>query len=47
MTENLKQSLAPQTALILGPISKLECINPIYDITSVDIENTIKEALRQ
>lgn len=28
MTENLKQSLAPQTALIIEPISKLECIKP-------------------
>lgn len=28
MTENLKQSLSPQTALILEPISKLECIKP-------------------
>ncbi len=28
MTENLEQSLAPQTALILEPISKLECIKP-------------------
>lgn len=28
MTENLKQSLAAQTALIIEPISKLECIKP-------------------
>lgn len=28
MTPNFEQSLAPQTALILEPISKLECIKP-------------------
>lgn len=28
MTENLKLSLAPKTALIIEPISKLECIKP-------------------
>lgn len=104
MTENPKLSLAPQTALIIEPLSKLECIksytlvggtalslkakvslsemiesalqysqhrfksknllakltksdrfiedsnfktlHPIYDITSIDIENTIKELLK-